>query len=124
MRFAIRTDASLTIGSGHVMRCLALAHALSELGNEVVFICKEHDSNLINKIIDSGYEVKALPLASANKLDSPHLYAEWLGGTQEDDSVKTIAAIKSVDVDWMIVDHYAIDECWHKKSDHMLNAFL
>jgi len=27
-----------------------------------------------------------------------------------------LAAIKSKDVDWMIVDHYAIDECWHKKN--------
>ena len=115
MRFAIRTDASLIIGSGHVMRCLALAHALSELGNEVVFICKEHDSNLINKIIDSGYEVKRLPLTSANELGSPLTYAEWLGGTQEDDVEKTISAINSIEVDWMIVDHYALDDFWHKK---------
>ena len=115
MNIAIRTDASRNIGSGHVMRCLTLADALSELGNEVVFICKEHDSNLIDKIIDSGYEVKGLPTTSVKCFDFPLAHAEWLGGTQEDDAVKTIAAIKSVDADWMIVDHYAIDECWHKK---------
>jgi len=115
VNIAIRTDASRNIGSGHVMRCLTLADALSELGNEVVFICKEHDSNLIDKIIDSGYEVKGLPTTSVNCFDFPLAHGEWLGGTQEDDAVKTIAAIKSVDADWMIVDHYAIDECWHKK---------
>jgi len=97
------------------MRCLTLANALCELGHKVIFICKEHDSNLINKIMDSGYEVKGLSATSGNDGDSPLAHAEWLGGTQEDDAVKTIAVIKTVEIDWMIVDHYAIDECWHKK---------
>jgi len=125
MKVAIRTDSSLKIGSGHVMRCLTLADALSELGNEILFICKEHDSNLINKIMDSGYEVKGLSVTSGNDVNSPLAHAEWLGGTQEDDAVKTIAAIKSVDIDWMIVDHYAIDECWHKKiRAHVKRIFV
>jgi len=115
MRFAIRTDASFKIGSGHVMRCLTLADALSELGNKVVFICKDHDSNLIHKITDSGYEVKEISVSSSNDVNSLLAHSGWLGGTQEDDAEKTIAAIKSIDVHWMIVDHYAIDESWHKK---------
>jgi len=122
MRFAIRTDASFKIGSGHVMRCLTLADALSELGNTVVFICKDHDSNLIHKITNSGYEVKLLSVSSS-KENSLLAHSGWLGGTQEDDAKKTIAVIKSIDVDWMIVDHYAIDESWHKKirpyADHI-----
>jgi len=115
MNVAIRTDASRKIGSGHVMRCLTLADALSELGSKVVFICKDHDSNLIHKITNFGYEVKELSVSSSNDANSQLAHAEWLGGTQEDDAEKTIAAIKSIDVDWMIVDHYAIDESWHKK---------
>ena len=115
MNVAIRTDASRKIGSGHVMRCLTLADALSELGSKVVFICKDHDSNLIHKITNFGYEVKELSVSSSNDANSQLAHAEWLGGTQEDDAEKTIAAIKSIDVDWMIIDHYAIDESWHKK---------
>jgi len=111
MNFAIRTDSSLKIGSGHVMRCLTLANALCELGHKVVFICKEHDLNLIYKITNSGYEVKCLSVNSSSDAESPLSHAEWLGGTQEDDAEKTIAAINTVKIDWMIVDHYAIDEC-------------
>ena len=92
MNVDIRADASLKIGSGHVMRCLTLADALSELGNKVVFICKDHDSNLINKITNSGYEVKVLSVSSSKEINSQLVHAEWLGGTQEDDAEKTIAA--------------------------------
>lgn len=60
MRIAFRADASLQIGSGHIMRCLALADALRKLGCEIGFICKEHESNLINKIHDLGYKVGQL----------------------------------------------------------------
>ena len=113
------------IGSGHVMRCLTLADALSELGNKVVFICKDHNSNLINKITNSGYEVKVLSVSSSKEVNSQLVHAEWLGGTQEDDAEKTIAAIKSVDVDWMIVDHYALDENWHKRvRAHVKRIFV
>ena len=125
MNVAIRTDSSRRIGSGHMMRCLALADALTRLGNEVIFICKEHDSNLLNKIIDSGYEVKWLPITSDNEVDLPLSHAQWLGGSQEDDAEKTIAAIKSIDVDWMIVDNYAIDEYWHKRiRPHVKRIFV
>ena len=124
MTVFIRTDASLNIGSGHVTRCLTLAHALSELGSKVVFICKDHDSNLIHKITNSGYEVKELSVSSSNDVNSQLAHAEWLGGTQEDDAEKTIAAIKSIDVDWMIVDHYAIDESWHKKISPYANRIF
>jgi len=125
VKITIRTDASLKIGAGHVMRCLTLADALFRQGNEVIFICKEHDSNLINKIIDSGYEVKAISVAPESYLDSSLAHSEWLGGTQEDDSEKTIAAISSIEVDWMIVDHYALDELWHKKiRPHVKHIFV
>ena len=46
----IRTDASLKIGTGHVMRCLTLASELKNLGAKVDFICRAHDGNLIERI--------------------------------------------------------------------------
>ena len=48
----IRTDASKEIGAGHVMRCLALAEALRDLGATIEFITRNHCGNL-NKQIKS-----------------------------------------------------------------------
>jgi UDP-2,4-diacetamido-2,4,6-trideoxy-beta-L-altropyranose hydrolase len=108
-------DSSATIGAGHVMRCLALANALSEAGNNVRFICKEHASNLIDKIIGLGYQVARLSLGEHRGSYSSLAHAEWLGGTQEDDAEKTIFTIKSFRPELIVVDHYAIDERWHKR---------
>ena len=55
MRVVFRVDASLKMGTGHVMRCLTLAQVLKENGVNVEFICRQHKGNLINKIVASGF---------------------------------------------------------------------
>jgi len=42
MRVVIRVDASLKMGTGHVMRCLTLAEVLKENEADVEFICRKH----------------------------------------------------------------------------------
>ena len=42
-----RVDASLKIGTGHVMRCLTLANLLKKKFVDVSFICREHKGNLL-----------------------------------------------------------------------------
>ena len=60
MTVVFRVDASVAIGSGHVMRCLTLANALTEKGMVCLFICRENEGNLISKILDEGYKVQRL----------------------------------------------------------------
>lgn len=110
-----RTDASLEIGTGHVMRCLTLALGLWEKGASVSFLCREHDGNLIDLIRSHGFVVHALPLLSQdddteeNPLDPAH--AVWLGCNWQID-VEHCNAVLNDPVDWIVIDHYALDYRW------------
>ena len=61
MNIVFRTDASINIGTGHVMRCLTLADELRQKGTDVNFICCEEPGNLISYIENRGYKVHQLP---------------------------------------------------------------
>ena len=115
LNIIFRTDASLEIGTGHVMRCLTLALGLSESGAIVSFLCRAHDGNLIDLIKSYGFTVHALPLLSQvqstdiSQTDLRH--AAWLGCNWQVD-VEHCRAILSEPIDWMIIDHYALDYRW------------
>lgn len=116
MRIVFRTDASLQIGSGHVMRCLTLADELRQRGADVSFICREHPGHLCSLIEDKGYPVARLPQAgngvTATSEDDGH--AAWLGVAWEEDAVETVAVIEESKPEWLIVDHYALDRRWEE----------
>ena len=61
MNIVFRTDASISIGTGHVMRCLTLADELRQKGADINFICREGPGNLISYIGNRGYKVHQLP---------------------------------------------------------------
>lgn len=71
--FAIRVDAATHIGSGHLMRCLTLAHQLRTLGARVRFLCRAHPGHLNHRIRAEGFDLIELPLPSAspNELSQP-----------------------------------------------------
>lgn len=112
-----RVDASIAIGTGHVMRCLTLADALVAQGAECCFICREHPGNLIGQIRSKGYLVHSLSrfvLAYSNLLgdEQESAYASWLGTSQQQDAVESAAIIGEQGCDWLVVDHYALDAQW------------
>ncbi|AVK82816.1 UDP-2,4-diacetamido-2,4,6-trideoxy-beta-L-altropyranose hydrolase [Lysinibacillus sp. B2A1] len=55
MNVIIRTDASLTIGSGHVMRCLTVAKKLQKIGFRVRFWMEPLPGNLIDFVEQQGF---------------------------------------------------------------------
>ncbi len=115
MPVIIRTDASIQIGSGHVMRCLTLAGALADRGDDIVFVCREHPGNLIDRIRQTGYRVLCLPYCRDMVADHyPDEYAQWLVVDQKIDAVETLAALQSecLEADTLIVDHYGLDHLW------------
>jgi len=115
MRIAIRVDASVEIGSGHVMRCLTLAEELQSKGNEVTFICRNHNGNLGKFIDDRGYNVTLLSpvIASSENSSVKSENTSNLGVEQKDDAKQTADALCGKPTDWLIVDHYSLDSEWH-----------
>jgi len=113
MKVIFRVDASLKMGTGHVMRCLTLAQTLKENGTNVKFICRRHKGSLIDKIRSNGFDVHALEVSEEIETDNKLVHSHWLGATQQQDSDECIDVLSSEGVDWLIVDHYALDEDWH-----------
>ena len=113
MRLAIRADASLAIGSGHVMRCLTLAEAVMARGGEVLFICRAHDGHLAEMIATRGVRVVCLETPLDGR-PSRGTYGDWLGVDAETDARQTLAALDERDFepDWMVVDHYGLGADW------------
>lgn len=116
MKVIFRADASLLIGTGHVMRCLTLADALRVNGAECQFICREHPGNLIEYIRSKEYTTHVLPMkmassSSSNVREVP-FHAHWLGTTQEQDAKECSVILTDQCPDWVILDHYAVDAWW------------
>jgi UDP-2,4-diacetamido-2,4,6-trideoxy-beta-L-altropyranose hydrolase len=115
-RIVFRTDASSLIGSGHVMRCLTLAHRLRELG-QVTFVCRAHAGNLCDQIASQGFVVERLPADGSIRTEiSGSGHAHWLGASWQSDAAISREAIRArgAGASLLIVDHYALDERWER----------
>ncbi|OOF45499.1 UDP-2,4-diacetamido-2,4,6-trideoxy-beta-L-altropyranose hydrolase [Rodentibacter trehalosifermentans] len=117
MNIVFRADSSINIGSGHIMRCLTLADLLASRGHQCYFICRKHQGNLIDVIQAKGYTVFCLTLSNQTIAENSvgKLYhSDWLGTTQEEDVKESIEQLQQNNVipDWIVVDHYALDEDW------------
>lgn len=78
MKVIIRTDASVKIGSGHVMRCLTIAKALRNSGCDVLFWMKPLEGNLIKYIEQQGFSnIGVAEFADLYIVDHYELNKEW-----------------------------------------------
>jgi UDP-2,4-diacetamido-2,4,6-trideoxy-beta-L-altropyranose hydrolase len=130
MKVAFRADASLQIGTGHVMRCLTLADSLAAKGAGCEFMCRAHEGNLIEFIRSKGYVVHPLPIAQKASTDSAAsglvnastrglAHRHWLGVTQAQDFEACAPLLAAQRPDWLIVDHYSLDARWERAlADH------
>ncbi len=119
LNIAIRVDASLEIGIGHLMRCLTLADTFRKFGAYTKFVCRHIPTQLYGLLIKSGHDVSLLVREDTSVLESELEHAKWLGVNQEFDAIETLEALADSNWDWIIVDHYALDYSWEdivKKS--------
>jgi UDP-2,4-diacetamido-2,4,6-trideoxy-beta-L-altropyranose hydrolase len=121
-RILIRCDASLSIGSGHVMRCRTLARELRRRDAAITFLCRRQSGDLI-ELLEQEFHVLALPeqplAATQNPEGKPlqgrELYEAWLGCSQEQDAADCLQALAQAGIQntsWLVVDHYGLDRAW------------
>ena len=128
MKIVFRTDASIQIGTGHVMRCLTLADELARHGHECRFVCREQQGHLGNLISSKGYGLALLPAPVRSKRyiesEVSENYASWLGVPWQEDAQESLQVIEALKADWLVVDHYALDAEWEKALAHAVGNIM
>ena len=94
-QLVIRADAGGMLGTGHVMRMIALAQAYMRRGGRVVMVSVSCPEPVIDRVLESGIEHRLL-----NACD--------LGGEQ--DALLTLQISQDLGASWMVLDGYHFDE--------------
>ena len=89
----VRCDASVAIGTGHAMRCLALAQAWQDVGGHVVFTMVETTSAVEGRLQREGIGVARVCAAVGS----------------EEDAQATIALARANQASWIVMDGYCFD---------------
>ena len=90
-RLLIRADGGPTIGMGHLMRCLALAHAWSDLGGKVNFVAAGPLDGFQDRITRDGFSSSILNVEAGSS----------------DDIDATIKAASSFGAQHVVMDGYS-----------------
>jgi len=118
----IRADASLNMGTGHIMRCLVLAECFQNKGALVHFICRQYIGNLCDLIEQRGFIINRLDLLSNDyNPNYEKISSDWDDDAQE--TYKIVSEIKGKPA-WLIVDHYGLDVRWERAIRPLVKRIL
>ena len=112
MHVVFRVDASTDIGTGHVMRCLTLAHTLQNNHHKISFICRNLKGNLV-QVINKSFHVTTLKNHQQSHHSEDNMHSHWLQTSWQQDADETIQSLNTLEkATWLVVDHYALDINW------------
>ena len=89
----IRADGNTRIGSGHVMRCLALAQGWQDKGGRIVLLMGEESASLSERWRREGMEAEVIPAHPGSGKDA----------------METADFAKGNGANWIVVDGYQFD---------------
>ncbi len=95
----IRADASPEIGTGHIMRCLALAQAWQDAGGTATFLMAKSTPSLQTRLAAEGCKVVVIAVVP--------------GGNEDADLTNGWAS--TIEAEWVVVDGYAFDAKYQKR---------
>lgn len=126
MTLLFRTDASVAIGTGHAMRCLALAQAAQDGGERAVFAMSESTASIRTRLDSEACEVFPVTspvgtLDDANQtIDLARLHgAEWIVIDGYQFEAEYQRAIKAAELKVLFLDDYG--HARHYSADVVLN---
>lgn len=122
----IRADAFVKLGTGHVMRCLALAQAAKKLGKKVIFASVPGMEAIENRLRNESFEVIHQTHERGSMED-----AEWTAGLAKERGAEWIVVdgyhfkdnyqktLKEKGLKLLFIDDYG--HCGHYFADYVLN---
>lgn len=122
MRAAFRLDAGQELGVGHAARCSSLAEDLSKLGFQTTFVCTEQTVETFPRLRNVGDRIAYLDPSEVMRSQTPYVPGHGCGVLT--DAGATCEALGSGSYDWMVVDHYAVDERWERKVAAQVGSIL
>lgn len=95
----VRADASVEVGTGHIMRCLALAQAWQDAGGKAVFLLTLETPWLDTRLQSEGMAIVHLPVEPGS----------------DEDAIHTANLVKQMGATWVVVDGYHFGAVYQRR---------
>jgi UDP-2,4-diacetamido-2,4,6-trideoxy-beta-L-altropyranose hydrolase len=119
-----RVDAGVSMGLGHLSRCLTLAAVLRASGARILFLISPETALWSDKIRSLDFGVRVLDVESSISTDaSPHAHSRWLPWGWAKDANECLRLLPH-EPTWLVVDHYGIDENWERAMSRRVRKLM
>lgn len=112
MNVFFRADASESIGTGHLMRCLVLADAVASQGGHSHVIVRNWNT-VSRRILDNTPH-------GVSSLDLP----DNCDALEDARRCLQVLQARNGTIDWLVVDHYGLDARWERLAGSTATALL